>query len=109
MPEGLFDDDPRTFGAIRFRKLFHNGFKQNGRDCQVMCRTMRVLELFAERRESRRVLVLTVNVAQQGGQLFENRGIDPAGYLQAVVRARTKLIEIPSCFGDTDHRYIKTS
>src|SRR5439155_21748387 len=69
----------------------------------------RVLELFAERRESRRVLVVTVNVAQQGGQLFENRGIDPAVFLQAVVRARTKLIQIPSGFGDTDHRYIKMS
>src|SRR5438445_12179998 len=71
--------------------------------------TMRVLEFFAKRRERRRILVITINVAQQAGQLFESRGIDSAVFLQAVVRPRAKLIKIPSGFGYTDHRYIKMS
>src|SRR6266436_6425883 len=71
--------------------------------------TMRVLELFVKRRERRRVLVVTVNVAQQTGQLFESRRIDSAVFLQAVVRPRAKLIQIPSGFGYTDHGYIKMS
>src|SRR6266478_9351447 len=74
-----------------------------------MRRTMRVLQLFAERRESRRVLVVTINVAQQAGQLFESRRIDAAVFLQAIVRPRSKLIQIPSGFGYTDHGDIKMS
>src|SRR5882724_7845921 len=74
-----------------------------------MRRTMRVLELFAERRESRRVLVVTINVAQQADQLFESRRIDAAVFLQAIVRPRPKLIQIPSCFGYANHGYIKMS
>ena len=74
-----------------------------------MRRTMRILELFAERRESRRGLVVTINVAQQAGQLFESRRIDSAVFLQAIVRPRPKLIQIPSGFGYTDHGYIKMS
>src|SRR5260370_1524866 len=74
-----------------------------------MGRTMRVLELFAERRERRRVWVVTVNVAEQAGQLFESRRIDSAVFLQAIVRPRAKLIRIPSGFGYTDHGDIKMS
>src|SRR6202040_1573856 len=74
-----------------------------------MRRTMRVLELLAERRERRRVLVVAVNVVQQGGQLFESCRIDAAVFLQAVVRPRAKLIQIPSGLGYTNHRYIKMS
>ena len=68
-----------------------------------MRRMMRLVELFAKSRERRWVLVITVNVAQQVGQLFESRRIDSAVLLQAVGRPRTKLIQIPSGFGYTDH------
>src|SRR4029077_21218142 len=74
-----------------------------------MRRMMRLLELFAKSRERRWVLVITVNVAQQAGQFSESRRIDSAVLLQAVGRPRTKLIQIPSGFGYTDHRYIKMS
>src|SRR6266581_4492421 len=74
-----------------------------------MRRTMRVLELFAKSRERCWVLVVTVNVAQQVGQLFESHRIDSTVFLQAVARPRTKLIQIPSGFGYTDHGHIKTS
>src|SRR6266478_7625294 len=72
-----------------------------------MRRTMCVLELFAKSRERRRVLVVTVNVAQKAGQLFESRRIDSAVFLQAVVRPRAKLIQIPSGFGYADHGYVE--
>ena len=85
MPERLFDDDSCAPGTIRFRQLFDDGLKQNRRNRQVMCRTLCVLELLAKRRESRRVLIVAVHVAQQAHQLFESGGIDAAMLLKAVL------------------------
>src|SRR5713101_1998092 len=70
---------------------------------------MRVLELLANSRKSLRILVVAVNIAQQAVQLFESRGIDSAVLLQAVVRPRAKLVEIPSSLGYADHGHNKMS
>src|ERR1700704_4301433 len=68
-----------------------------------MRRTMCTIKFFAKGQESLRVLVVAVNIAEQAGQLFESRAIDSAVLLQAVVRTRAELIEIPTGLGDADY------
>ncbi len=109
MPKGFFDDDSRTPATIRFRQVSHDGFEQNRRDRQIVCGAMCVLESLAKSCEGCRVLVVAVNVAQQADQLFESGGIDSAVFLQAVMRSRAKLIEIPSCLGYTNDGHIEMS
>src|SRR6266542_2469613 len=65
VPEGFLDDDARASRTIRFRQVSDNGFEQNGRDRQVVRWTPGSIELFAKGRESFRVLVIAINIAQQ--------------------------------------------
>src|SRR5215469_1992926 len=76
MTKWLFYDDSGASSAVGFGQMFDNGFKQYRRNCQVMRRAFRIPELFAQRREGCRILVIAVDVAQQGDQLFESRGIE---------------------------------
>src|SRR5215831_8451990 len=104
MAEGLFDDDPalatpRLHRTARLCQLLDHGFKEHRGDGQVVCRSLRRAELFADRLEGRGVLVVAIDIAQQAAQLVEGRTIDSAVLLEAVVRPRSKLLEIPTCFG----------
>ena len=54
-----------------------------------------------------RILIVAVHIAQQAEQLFESGGIEAAVFLQAVLRASAKLIEIPASFGDADYRNVE--
>src|SRR5215469_15351675 len=109
MTEGLFHDDPRASSAVRFRQVPHDGFEQNRRDCQVVRWSSRVLERLAQRNEGCRVLVIAVNVSQQGDQFFESFRIDSAMFLQAVFRASAKLINIPSSFGYANDGHVQVA
>jgi hypothetical protein len=109
VPERLLHNNPGAMSAVGFGEMLDHGFKQNRRDCQIMCRAFRVFELLAKRGEGCRILVVTVDIAQQAAQLFESGGIHPTMFLQAVFRASAKLIEIPSSFGYADDGYIEMS
>src|SRR6266436_6118900 len=65
VPEGFLDDDARASGTIRFRQVSDNGFEQNWGDRQIMRWTPRSIELFAKGRDSLRILVIAINIAQQ--------------------------------------------
>src|SRR6516162_9455219 len=107
MTERLFDDDPRASSTIRFRQMPHDGFEQNRRDSQVVRWSLRVFERLAQRSESCCVLVIAVNVSQQGDQFFESFRIDSTMFLQAVFRASAKLINVPSSFGYADDGHVQ--
>jgi hypothetical protein len=63
--------------------LFHNQPEQHGRDGEVMRRPLRRAQLPANRLEGCRVVIVTVDVAQQTGQLGQGRGIGtPAMFLE---------------------------
>src|SRR6516162_4457185 len=109
MTEGLLHDDAGATSAVGIGQMLDHGFKQNRRDCQIMCRAFRIFEFPAKGRKSHRILVVAVDIAQQTYQLFESGRIKPAMLLQAVFCASAQLIEIPSCFGNPDHRNIEAS
>src|SRR6266478_8798618 len=73
--EGFFNDDASAPGAVRLRQLFHDQLEQRGRDGQVVRRPLCGAQLFTDRLKSRRVLIVTINIAQQAAELFESRGI----------------------------------
>src|SRR6266567_9086000 len=85
VPEGFLNDDARASRTIRFRQVSHNGFEQNWRDRQVVRWTPCSIELFAKGRESLRILVVAVNIAQQSDQLFKRRRLDSAVLLQTIL------------------------
>src|SRR5215469_11979298 len=78
-------------------------------NCQVMGGVVGLPQFFAKCGESGRVLIIAIHVMQQGDQFFESRGIDSTVFLQAILCPSAKLIEIPSCFGHADDRYIEMS
>src|SRR6266700_8015719 len=65
VPEGFFDDDARASRTIRFRQVSHNGFEQNWGDRQIVRWAPRSIEFFGKGRKGLRVLVVTINIAQQ--------------------------------------------
>src|SRR5262249_32084005 len=73
------------------------------------CRAFRIFELSAKRSEGCRILVVSVDIAQQAAQLVESGRIQSTMFLQALFRASVKLIEIPPSFGNPDHGNIEVS
>src|SRR5215831_11354337 len=109
VPEGLLDYDARAPPTVGHGEMFDDGFKQNRRDCQIMCRAFRIFEFPAKRSKGRRILVVAVDIAQQTYQLFESGRIKPAMLPQAVFCASAQLIEVPSSFGNPNHRDIEVT
>src|SRR4030095_14819466 len=70
--EGFFNDDTSALGAVRLGQLFHDQLEQRGRDGEIVRRPLRGAELFTDRLKSRRVLIVTINIAQQAAELFES-------------------------------------
>src|ERR1700746_998820 len=109
MAERFLHNDSRAPPAIRFGQVLDNGFEQDRRNCQVVRRAFWLLEFLARCVEGRRILIVAVHVAQQSDQLIERRGIETTMFLQAVFRASTKLIEIPSSFGHANYGDVEVS
>src|SRR5215470_10648012 len=70
---------------------------------------MRVLESFAKGAERRCVLVVPVNVVQEPEQFLECCWIKSTVFLEAVLGASAKLIEVPTSFSDADDGHIEVS
>src|SRR5882724_469378 len=107
VPEGFFDNDATTFATIRFRQVLHHGFEQDRRDGEVVCRALRALQFVAERGEGSWVLIVAVDVAEQVHQFVKGGGLEPTVLFQTVFGSGTKLVQIPSGFGDADDGYIQ--
>src|ERR1044071_7446159 len=69
----------------------------------------RVFQLLAKHSEGRWILIVAVHIPQKADQLFKSGGIEPAMFLQAVLCASAKLIEIPSSFCDSDYWNVEVS
>src|SRR5215510_4105579 len=100
--ERLFNDDARAVRASRFAQLVHNRLEQPRRDGEIVRRLLRRAQLLPEGLKRGRVLIVAVHIAQQTTQFFESGGMYPAVFLNAVMRSRPELIEIPTGFGHAD-------
>ena len=69
----------------------------------------RSLEFFTKSAKGGRILVVSVNVAEQATKLLKGRGIHPAMFFEAVVSAGPELIECPARFGDADDRHTEVA
>src|SRR5690242_4839024 len=107
MAEGLFDDHTAAPVAAGLRQLLNHGFEERGRDGQVMRRPLRSVEFFADRLKRAGIVVVAVYVTQQSAQLLKSRRIDSAVFLEAFLSPRSKLLEVPAGFGDTDDRHVE--
>src|SRR5215470_7764754 len=87
--------------------MSYHGFEQSRRDCEIVRRSMSVLELFTQRREGSHILIVSVDVTQQAKQFLKSYRINSAVLFQAVFSPRTKLIEVPSGLGNADHRHVE--
>src|SRR5262249_27066952 len=96
--ERFFNDDASAVCASSFAQLFYNHPEQPGRDGEIVRWPLRRAQLLPEGLKRRRVLIVAINIAQQTTQFFESGGIDPAVLLNAVMRSRPELIEIPARF-----------
>ena len=90
LPEGLLDDDARTFRATRLRQLFHHRSKERGRDRKVMRRVLCASELTPERLEGLRIFVVSVDIAKQSRQFGECVTIQPPPYFSTLSCARMR-------------------
>src|ERR1700745_4107388 len=67
----------------------------------------RVLEFFAKGGERFRILIVSVNVAEQAQELLQRSRIDSAVLLQAIVCPCLELIERPASFRYSNDRNIE--
>src|SRR5215469_8302397 len=75
-----------------------------------MRRSLRRVEFLADRLEGSCVFIVTTNIAQQAAQLVEGHRIDPAAvFLDAVFRARSELIDIPTRLRYPDNRHVEVA
>src|SRR5262245_3581608 len=108
--EGFFHDDARAFSAVRLRQLFHDQTEQRRWDSEVVRRPLRGTQFLANGLKGRRVLVVTVNVVEQAGQLVESGAVESAAVLlDALPRPRAELFEVPTGLGHTDDRHIEVA
>src|SRR5262245_6645739 len=107
--ERFFNDDARAVRAFSFAQLVHNRLEQAGRDGEIVRRLLRRAQLLTEGLKRCRVLIVAVNIAQQTTQLVESGGLQPAVFLNTVMRSRPELIEIPTSFGHADDRHVEVS
>ena len=64
-------------------------------------------QLGSHGRERRRILVVSVHVAQLRGQPGEGLAIESTVLFDAVQRAGTQLVEVPAGLGDANHRHVE--
>src|SRR5258706_7015938 len=79
--ERFFNDDASAVGAARLGQLFDNQPEQRGRDSEAMSRLRRGAQLPANGLEGCRVVIVTVDVAQQTRQFVQRRRIDATSML----------------------------
>src|SRR5262249_43637770 len=92
----FFNNDARVVRASSFAQLFHHCLEQRRRNGEIVRWPLRRAQLLPEGLKRRRVLIVAVNIAQQTTQFCERGGINPAMLLNAVMRPRPELIEIPA-------------
>src|SRR5450759_4432517 len=106
--EWFFDDDARVLGQARGAEPFDNRREQRGRDRKVMRWASGIAQRPFERLERGEVVVVAVDVAQQGEKMAESAPvIDPAELFYAVRRPSAKLRQAPLRGGDADHRDVE--
>src|SRR4029453_6198873 len=94
--EGFFNDDASAFSAVRLRQLFHDQTEQRRWDSEVGRRPLCGAQLLANGLKGRRVLVVTVNIVEQAGQLVESSAVESAAVLlDAIPRPRAELLKVP--------------
>src|SRR5271165_4397340 len=107
MAEGLLDDDPGIRCAAAILQFFEHRFEHDRRDREIVRRPLASLQFLAESLEGTEIVIVSIDIAQQGRELLECRGIDSAMFFEAIVSARLELIERPPSFGDADDRHIQ--
>src|SRR3990172_5910304 len=68
----FLDHNARALSATRLAELMDDGFKQDGRDGEVVHRMSGLAQFPAQLLKSRRVAIVAVNIAQETTQLRES-------------------------------------
>ena len=92
--EGFLDDDARSFRTAGLRQLRDDGSEEWRRYRQIVRGVLRGAEGLPERRESRRIVVVAIDVAQQPHELVERRAVESAVRLDAIPRSRAQLVRV---------------
>ena len=105
--EGLFDDDPRVFGAPRLRQTLHHRREHARRNGQIMQRARRPVQRLPQALVGGRILVVAADVLQPRRQLRKRAGIDIAIVLEAVARPLAQLVQRPAGASHAYDRHIQ--
>ena len=90
-------------------ELLDDPAEENGRDREVVRRPRRAAQLFPDRREGGRVVVVAVDVPEEARQLREGRWVEAAVLLEAVLGAGLHLVEGPAGLRDADDRDVEVA
>src|SRR5208282_1762317 len=105
--ERLLNDDAGVGRAAAMRQLFEHRFEHGGRDGKIVRRPLRRFQLPAQRLERFGILVVSIHVAEQAGELFERGLVHATVFLEAIVSPRLQLLQVPPSLGNADDRYIE--
>src|SRR5215472_8172480 len=106
MAERLLHDDSSILGTAGFCQLLYHLCKKQRRNGQIMRWPLDAFHFAAYRSKSRGIRIITVHIAEQRLQLFKGGSIDSSVLLQAFVRPRPQLLEVPAVFSYADYRHI---
>src|SRR5260370_15449359 len=68
---------------------------------------LRSFQFLAERAKRSRIVVVSINIAEQTRKFLEGCRIHSAMFFEAVVRTRAELVERPARFCNADNRHIE--
>src|SRR5215813_14366803 len=86
-----------------------DGLEQDGWNGKIVRRSASIFEFLPKSGKGRQVLIVAVNVTQQAQQFGKGHGVNAAVFFQAVFGPGTKLLQIPSGFGNTDYGNVEVS
>ena len=109
-PKGFSTTTRAPFAAPERRSSFDDRREQARRDRQVVERPLGAAQRLAQPIERVRIFVVAVDVAKQTRELGEGGRVDTAAVrLEAVARARAKLIEVPARLGHADDGHVEAT
>src|SRR6185437_1935739 len=104
--ERLLDDDARVGVEAALGERGDHDTKQARRNREIVERPLGAAERLFQLREGLRIVVVSIDIAQEPQELGETRGIGAPVLFDAVCRAGAQLIDAPAGFRDSDDRVI---
>jgi hypothetical protein len=90
-------------------QLFEHSFEHCWRAREIVRWPLCRFQFLAQGFERCRMLIISINVAEQTRELLERSRIDSTVFLEAIVGPRLELVERPTGFGDPDDWHIEVA